>query len=121
MLILLLMQGLCSGSQLCCSCLVMTTEILRNMMLRGSEVMREVSWVIFDEGTCQFFLTSFSSLHARSRCLFSCVTHLQNAGWFGKSPLFYCLRTSTSWYNKERIHACQFLSATLSNANEFAE
>ena len=27
----------------------MTTEILRNMMLRGSEVMREVSWVIFDE------------------------------------------------------------------------
>jgi ATP-dependent RNA helicase DOB1 len=31
------------------SCLVMTTEILRNMQLRGSEVMREVSWVIFDE------------------------------------------------------------------------
>jgi ATP-dependent RNA helicase DOB1 len=31
------------------SCLVMTTEILRSMMYRGSEHMREVSWVIFDE------------------------------------------------------------------------
>ncbi|XP_029484376.1 exosome RNA helicase MTR4-like isoform X1 [Oncorhynchus nerka] len=31
------------------SCLVMTTEILRSMLYRGSEVMREVSWVIFDE------------------------------------------------------------------------
>jgi ATP-dependent RNA helicase DOB1 len=27
----------------------MTTEILRSMLYRGSEVMREVSWVIFDE------------------------------------------------------------------------
>jgi len=31
------------------SCLVMTTEILRNMLYRGAEVMREVSWVVFDE------------------------------------------------------------------------
>lgn len=31
------------------SVLVMTTEILRNMLFRGSEVMREVSIVIFDE------------------------------------------------------------------------
>jgi ATP-dependent RNA helicase DOB1 len=31
------------------SCLVMTTEILRNMLYRGSEVMREVAWVVFDE------------------------------------------------------------------------
>lgn len=30
-------------------CLVMTTEILRSMMYRGSEVMREVAWVVFDE------------------------------------------------------------------------
>lgn len=30
-------------------CLVMTTEILRSMLYRGSEVMREVGWVIFDE------------------------------------------------------------------------
>lgn len=28
---------------------VMTTEILRSMLYRGSEVMREVAWVIFDE------------------------------------------------------------------------
>ncbi len=31
------------------SCLVMTTEILRNMLYNGSSVMREVAWVIFDE------------------------------------------------------------------------
>jgi ATP-dependent RNA helicase DOB1 len=31
------------------SCLVMTTEILRSMLYRGSEVVREVGWVIFDE------------------------------------------------------------------------
>ncbi|KAL6985027.1 Helix-loop-helix protein 2 [Sarracenia purpurea var. burkii] len=31
------------------SCLIMTTEILRGMLYRGSEVLKEVSWVIFDE------------------------------------------------------------------------
>jgi len=31
------------------SCLVMTTEILRNMLYKGSEVIREVHWIIFDE------------------------------------------------------------------------
>ena len=31
------------------SCLVMTTEILRSMIYRGSEVVREVAFVIFDE------------------------------------------------------------------------
>lgn len=31
------------------SCLVMTTEVLRNMLYRGSQVVREAAWVIFDE------------------------------------------------------------------------
>ncbi|XP_063225219.1 exosome RNA helicase MTR4 [Bacillus rossius redtenbacheri] len=31
------------------SCIIMTTEILRNMLYRGSELMREVGWVVFDE------------------------------------------------------------------------
>lgn len=30
-------------------CIVMTTEILRSMLYRGSEVMREVAWVVYDE------------------------------------------------------------------------
>eukprot|EP00897_Mesotaenium_endlicherianum_P003950 jgi/Mesen1/3583/ME000020S03113 len=30
-------------------CIVMTTEILRSMLYRGSEVLREVAWVVFDE------------------------------------------------------------------------
>merc|ERR550537_635721 len=29
--------------------LIMTTEILRSMLYRGSEVVREVAWVIYDE------------------------------------------------------------------------
>ncbi|KAF9570829.1 ATP-dependent RNA helicase mtr4 [Mortierella alpina] len=31
------------------SCLVMTTEILRAMLYKGSEVVRELAWVVFDE------------------------------------------------------------------------
>ena len=31
------------------SCIVMTTEILRSMLYKGSEITREISWVIFDE------------------------------------------------------------------------
>ena len=31
------------------TCLVMTTEILRSMLYRGSRIVREVAWVIFDE------------------------------------------------------------------------
>ncbi|CAM9401817.1 unnamed protein product, partial [Phaeothamnion confervicola] len=30
-------------------CLIMTTEILRSMLYRGSEIMREVAWVVYDE------------------------------------------------------------------------
>lgn len=31
------------------SCMIMTTEILRSMLYRGSEVCREMAWVVFDE------------------------------------------------------------------------
>ncbi|KAK9798903.1 hypothetical protein WJX73_005375 [Symbiochloris irregularis] len=31
------------------ACIVMTTEILRSMLYRGSELLREVAWVVFDE------------------------------------------------------------------------
>ena len=31
------------------SCIVMTTEILRSMLYNGSEMTREMQWVIFDE------------------------------------------------------------------------
>eukprot|EP01040_Poterioochromonas_malhamensis_P016419 gene16419-18625_t len=30
-------------------CVIMTTEILRSMLYRGSEVVREIAWVIYDE------------------------------------------------------------------------
>lgn len=31
------------------SCLIMTTEILRSMLYRGADIIRDVEWVIFDE------------------------------------------------------------------------
>ncbi|ETV90481.1 hypothetical protein, variant 1 [Aphanomyces invadans] len=31
------------------SCLVMTTEILRSMLYRGADVIRDIEWVVFDE------------------------------------------------------------------------
>lgn len=31
------------------SCIVMTTEILRNMLYKGTEMTKEIAWVIFDE------------------------------------------------------------------------
>ncbi|KAM1160933.1 hypothetical protein TB2_000075 [Malus domestica] len=34
------------------SCLVMTTEIWRSMQYKGSEITREVAWIIFDEVHC---------------------------------------------------------------------
>lgn len=47
------------------TCLVMTTEILRSMLYRGSEIMREVAWVSSTRSTI-------------------CATRL--AVWFGKRP-----------------------------------
>lgn len=31
------------------SCLIMTTEILRSMLYKGADLIRDVEWVIFDE------------------------------------------------------------------------
>ena len=31
------------------SCIVMTTEILRNMLFKGNQITKEIAWVIFDE------------------------------------------------------------------------
>merc|ERR550532_1375892 len=31
------------------TCMIMTTEILRSMLYRGSDVCREMAWVVFDE------------------------------------------------------------------------
>ena len=31
------------------SCLIMTTEILRTLLYRGSDMVRDIEWVIFDE------------------------------------------------------------------------
>ena len=30
-------------------CLIMTTEILRSMLYKGADIIRDIEWVIFDE------------------------------------------------------------------------
>ena len=33
-------------------CLVMTTEVLRSMLYRGADTVKDIEWVIFDEVHC---------------------------------------------------------------------
>ncbi|MCE3050348.1 Helix-loop-helix protein 2 [Datura stramonium] len=72
------------------SCLVMTTEILRAMLYRGSEVLKEVGWVIFDE------------IHY--------MKHRERGVVWEESIIFL-----------PPAIKMVFLSATMSNAMEFAE
>ena len=50
---------------------VMTTEILRNMIYRSSELMREVAWVVFDEvhymQVIHHMVIGFCSSHSTGR------------------------------------------------------
>ena len=71
------------------SCLVMTTEILRAMIYKGSELLREVAWVVFDE-----------------------VHYMQDRerGVVWEETIIFLPRAARM----------VFLSATLSNAAEFA-
>lgn len=72
------------------SCIVMTTEILRNMIQRGSEIMQSVAYIIFDE-----------------------VHYMRD------------LERGVVWEESiillNKAINLVFLSATLSNANEFAD
>lgn len=51
------------------SCLVMTTEILRSMTYRGSTVLSDVAWVIFDEARALFIcMQSLSAVLLCASC-----------------------------------------------------
>src|ERR1700692_4221230 len=92
------------------TCLVMTTEvsyprflsrccsinpflfsqILRSMLYRGSEIMREVAWVIFDEIHYMRDSGMYSWLQTViSRVQFIDAIVSQNVVLFGKKPSFY--------------------------------
>ena len=68
----------------------MTTEVLRSMLYRGSEVLREVKWVIYDEihyirdrERGVVWEESITLLPSSSRLVFLSAT-LPNAGEFAK-------------------------------------
>lgn len=63
--------GLMTGDVTCnpdASILVMTTEILRSMLYKGSEVMREVGWVVFDEIHCMRDKGKWAQLKSLRTC-----------------------------------------------------
>lgn len=104
------------------SCLVMTTEILRSMLYRGSEVMREVAWVVFDEihymrdtGTFPYV-----TLHLFQVCLFLFTMLILQV-----RMSFLVIERGVVWEETiillpPKCHYV-FLSATIPNAMEFAE
>jgi hypothetical protein len=53
------------------NCIVMTTEILRSMIYRGSELLREVAWVIFDE--VHYMQVGFSGPSSAQRTSCKCA------------------------------------------------
>ena len=68
-------------------CLIMTTEILRSMLYKGADLIRDVEWVVFDEvhyvsdaevGTLQTFVY----LHNVVTKFDGYVTY--SVGWYGK-------------------------------------
>lgn len=99
------------------NCIVMTTEILRSMIYRGSELLREVAWVIFDEihymqvgaawlqllcGCC--FGASGPSRQTLSLALqsgFTVLASLQAPACFTVSRAL-----STTWLQLAHVHIC---------------
>ncbi|RUS33914.1 rRNA-processing arch domain-containing protein [Jimgerdemannia flammicorona] len=89
------------------SCLVMTTEILRSMLYRGSEVMREVAWVVFDEIHYMRDVGEYAVILG----IFSCTYELCYRGVVWEEAIILL---------PHKVHFV-FLSATIPNAMEFAE
>ena len=44
------------------TCLIMTTEILRSMLYRGADVIRDIEYVVFDEGRTVFVVVSVAHI-----------------------------------------------------------
>jgi antiviral helicase SKI2 len=42
------------------TCLIMTTEILRSMLYNGSDIIRDLEWVIFDEVSTYRYLPTIN-------------------------------------------------------------
>lgn len=70
------------------TCLIMTTEILRSMLYRGSEVMREVAWVIYDEIHYMRFVTNPNAVQTVKAffCVADCGTRVCDKQSIGASP-----------------------------------
>jgi antiviral helicase SKI2 len=72
------------------NCLIMTTEILRSMLYKGADLIRDVEFVIFDEvhyvNDAEVRGCVFTSciLNRRSSCLFLMWIRHCSEEWFGR-------------------------------------
>ncbi|KAG5548297.1 hypothetical protein RHGRI_013857 [Rhododendron griersonianum] len=66
------------------SCLIMTTEILRSMLYRGADIIRDIEWVIFDEvdyvndverGVVWEEVIIMLPRHIHGKCLLMCLLY----------------------------------------------
>lgn len=79
------------------SCVIMTTEILRSMLYRGADLIRDVEFVIFDEVHYVNDLeVSFrtDTKHMWGLLLVLTVLRFFSVVWFGKKSLSCCLHMS---------------------------
>lgn len=112
---------------------VFSFQILRSMLYRGSEIMREVAWVIFDEihymrdagvyrsinrQTCREFW-NLSNAMSFMRMLNCCIDYNQSHGfpWIPERGVVW---EETIILLPDNVHYV-FLSATIPNARQFAE
>ena len=63
------------------SCLIMTTEILRSMLYNGSDVIRDLEWVVFDE---IHYLNNQEVKLSIKRIKFELITYLHSEATSGK-------------------------------------
>ncbi len=68
------------------ACLIMTTEILRSMLYKGAELIRDIEWVIFDEVGALGWVQCTLLLRASAlACMHTCACACGQRGRAGAS------------------------------------
>ena len=103
------------------SCLILTTEILRSMLYKGADLIRDIEWVIFDEVHCTWGMTH----QARGARLHARVVFSQLFRLFVRSSDINDLERGVVWEEVIIMLPAHvnfvLLSATVPNTMEFAD
>ena len=91
------------------TCLIMTTEILRSMLYKGADLIRDVEWVIFDE--VHYVNDAEASIDSTASVTYSHLTCLHQRGVVWEEVIIML---------PEHVNII-LLSATVPNTKEFAD